>query len=82
MTGVQTCALPISVHHWVKNGCRQGGNKHAAVRVDVIALMKRNQPGREEVLLAGLQSSVHCPFSLPQEDRGQGVREKERVVGI
>lgn len=51
----------------------------------MIALMKRNQPGREEMLLAvapGLESSVHCPFSLPQEDGGPGVWEKERGVGI
>lgn len=34
-----------AVHHWVKNGCRQDSNKYAAVSVDVIALMKRNQPG-------------------------------------
>lgn len=41
-----------SAHHWVRNGCRQDSNKYAAVSVDVIALMKRNQPPREEMLLA------------------------------
>lgn len=87
--GSSSLALPPAhyraVHHWVKNDCRRGGNKSAAVRVDVIALMKRNQPGRQEMLLAvapGLESSVHCPFSLPQEDGGPGVWEKERGVGI
>lgn len=41
-----------AVHRWVKNGCCQDSNKYAAVSVDVIALMKRNQSRREQWLLA------------------------------
>lgn len=47
--GSSSLALPQAhygaVHHWVKNGCRQGSNKYAAVNVDMIALMNRNQLG-------------------------------------
>lgn len=55
LLGSSVLALPQAhyraVHHWVKNGCRRDSNKYAAVSVDVIALMKRNQPGREQPLL-------------------------------
>lgn len=54
--GSSSLALPQThyqaVHHWVTNGCRRGSDKSTAVSVDVIALMKRNQPGREETFLA------------------------------
>lgn len=62
-------------HHWVKNGCHRDSNKYAAVSVDVIALMKRNQPQRGGASGCGLrwlESSVHCPCSSvpePHEDR-------------
>lgn len=36
-----------SAHHWVRNGCRQDSNKYAPVRVDVIGVMKREQPPRD-----------------------------------
>ena len=43
------------------NGCRRGSSKYAAVTADVIALMKRDLPGRDEVLLAVVSAAWGAP---------------------
>lgn len=56
-------------HHWVTNGCRRGSSKYAAVTADVIALMKRDLPERDEA-------------SAPRPRKAEAGRpEKERGVG-
>lgn len=86
LLGSSGLALPQAhyraVHHWVKNDCRRDSNKYAAVIVDVIALMKRNQPGREQPLLAvapgGWMALSTACSPPPQENSGLNIGEKER----
>lgn len=58
-----------------------GQNKCAAVSADAIALMKRDQPRREEVLLAeapgGWRALPAAPSPLPQLDGDLEVDREE-----